>query len=36
MPNIKSYTEMQSRTTKPLWSQICDFFATGAPNVAVN
>ncbi len=33
MSNTKSYTKMQSRTTKPPCNQTCDVFAIGAPNV---
>ncbi len=33
MPNTKSYTKMQSRTTKPFCYQTCDVSTTGAPNV---
>ncbi len=33
MPNTKSYTKMQSRTTKPTCYQTCDVSAIGAPNV---
>ena len=33
MPNTKSNTKMQSRTTKPLCYQTCDISATKASNI---